>query len=131
MTLETVFGGDELAKISAESREVLRRYHDAFRSHSPEQLVELVADDCYIENIAPAPNGSRHVGKAACLEVWQGLAADEGKRFEHEEIMAMGDRVLTRWRLWWGASESESLRGLNLMRVRNGQIVEAFGYAKR
>jgi hypothetical protein len=86
MTLETVFGGDELAKISAESREVLRRYHDAFRSHSPEQLVELVADDCYIENIAPAPNGSRHVGKAACLEVWQGLAADEGKRFEHEEI---------------------------------------------
>jgi hypothetical protein len=42
-----------------------------------------------------------------------------------------GDRIVTRWRLWWGEGESQSLRGLNLMRVRNGRIVEAFGYAKR
>jgi hypothetical protein len=130
-TLETVLGKAELGRTSAETREVLRRYHDAFRSHSPEALANLVADDCVIENISPAPNGSRHVGKAACLEVWQAIAAAKDKRFDHEEILVAGDRIVTRWRLWWGRDESQSLRGLNLMRVRDGRIVEAFGYAKR
>jgi ketosteroid isomerase-like protein len=130
-TIETVLGEAELGRTSAETREVLRRYHDAFRNHAPEALVDLVADDCVIENISGAPNGSRHVGKAACLEVWQGIAAAKDKRFDHEEIFVAGDRIVTRWRLWWGNDESQSLRGLNLMRVRNGRIVEAFGYAKR
>ena len=125
MTREEMIGDGALGRLSAETREVLRRYHEAFRNHDPE------ADDCVIENTGPAPNGSRHVGKVACLELWQGIAARTDFRFEHEEIVVAGDRVITRWRLWWGADESRSLRGLNMMRVRNGQFVEALGYAKR
>ncbi|HEY1385594.1 MAG TPA: nuclear transport factor 2 family protein [Dongiaceae bacterium] len=130
-TIETVLGDAELGRTSAETREVLRRYHDAFRNHAPEALVDLVAEVCVIENISPAPHGSRYVGKAACLEVWQPIAATRDKRFEHEEIFVAGDRIVTRWHLSWGNEESQSLRGLNLMRVRNRRIVEALGYAKR
>lgn len=131
MTIEIVIRDGALAPISAASREVLRRYHDAFRHHAPAALVDLVAQDCVIENIAPAPDGSRHVGKQACLAVWQPLAEARDKHFEHEEIFVVGDRVITRWRLRWGAGEQDCLRGLNMMRVRDGQIVEALGYAKR
>ena len=37
---------------------------------------------------------------------------------------------MIRWRLWWGNGESNSVRGVNLMRVRDGLIVEAMGYVK-
>lgn len=131
MTMEQIIGEGELGQRSKETREVLRRYHEAFRHHDPDALVGLIADDCVIENTGPAPNGSRHVGKAACLEVWQGIAARPEFQFEHEEIFVVGDRIVTRWRLRWGDDESASLRGLNMMRVRNGLFVEAFGYAKR
>lgn len=131
MTTEQIIVEGALGRISEETREVLRRYHEAFRTHNPQALVDLVAEDCVIENTGPAPNGSRHVGKAACLELWQGIAAKENLRFDHEEIFVVGHRAITRWRLWWGEDESTSLRGLNMMRVCNGQFVEALGYAKR
>ena len=126
-THEEILGDDELVRKSGETREVLRRYHDAFRNHRPEELVALVADDCVLENV----DGSRHEGKAACLAVWQGIARAGDRRFEHEEIFVAGDRIVTRWRLRWGDGESESLRGINFMRVRDGKFVAAYGYAKR
>jgi hypothetical protein len=126
-TREEVLGESELGRMSAETRELLRRYHDAFRNHRPEDLAGLVADDCVLENI----DGSRHVGKAACLVVWQGIARAADRRFEHEEIFVAGDRIVTRWRLRWGDDGTQSLRGINFMRVRDGKFIEAYGYAKR
>jgi hypothetical protein len=41
-----------------------------------------------------------------------------------------GDRAVIRWRHFWGAGENNSLRGVNLMRVRLGQIIDAMGYVK-
>jgi len=130
-TIETVVGEGELGKISRETREVLRKYHDAFRSHDVEALVPLVHDDCTIENTGPGPNGSRHVGKTECLQLWQGIAGNKAGRFEHEEIFVAGDRCITRWRYRWGEGDENSLRGLNMMRVKDGRFIEAFGYAKR
>jgi hypothetical protein len=40
----------------------------------------------------------------------------------------MGDRAIIRWRFNFG--DGGSVRGANLMRVRDGQIVEALGYLK-
>src|SRR5262245_41430910 len=94
-TREEVLGGGELGRTSVETREVLRRYHDAFQNHRPGDLARLVGNDCVLENV----DGSRHVGKAACLAIWQGIAAAVDRRFEHEEIFVAGDRIVTRWRL--------------------------------
>ncbi len=81
---------------------VTRRFHDAFDRHDAEAFVALVADDCVIENSGPAPEGSRHLGKAACLAVWQGLAVAEGTWFTREEVWVVGERVVVRWRYHWG-----------------------------
>ena len=113
-----------------ETAELMRRFNDAFRFHEPKALEELVADDCTIENTTPAPNGSRHVGRAACLAVWQGLAAAKDTQFELEEVFVAGERAVIRWRYRFGPTEHDSIRGVNLMRVRGGRIVEAMGYVK-
>jgi ketosteroid isomerase-like protein len=128
--MELTMRHDDHERISRETEDVMRQFHDAFDRHDPAAFVELVADDCVIENTTPAPNGSLHVGKQACLAVWQGLAAAAGTGFSREEVSVVGERAIVRWRYRWGDEESQSVRGVNLMRVRNGRVVEAMGYVK-
>ena len=110
--------------------EIIRRFNDVFLCHDPSALNDLVADDCVIENTQPAPNGARQVGREACVATWKEIATAPGTHFDLEDVVVAGDRAIIRWRYWWGASESDSVRGVNLMRVRGGQIVEAMGYVK-
>lgn len=119
-----------LTMSNSETAEVIRRFNDAFQQHEPAALTELVGEDCVIENTQPAPNGSRHMGREACLAVWQGLVAVRETHFDLEEVFVAGERAIIRWRYWWGEGENKSVRGVNLMRVRDGYIVEAMGYVK-
>lgn len=115
---------------SIQTAEILARFNQVFLSHDPTALQDLVADDCVIENTQPAPDGSRHVGKAACIKLWTGIATNPDIWFESENIIARGDRGEIRWRLRWGPEPGNSVRGVNLMHVRDGRIVEALGYVK-
>ena len=81
-----------------------------------------------MESIQPAPDGTRYEGHDANLAFWQALAADRVARFEVEDTVVMGDRATIRWRFNFG--DGGSVRGVNLMRVRDGRIVEALAYAK-
>lgn len=115
---------------SARTLQVIDTFNAAFQRHDPTLLPPLIALDCVLENTQPAPNGSRHVGRDACLEVWQGIASNAGIRFELESTNAYDDRAIILWRLFWGEGEANSVRGTNLMRVRDGLIVEGLGYVK-
>lgn len=120
----------DLGQAKQSTADVIRRYNEAFEQHDSSALKDLIAPDCVIENSNPAPNGSRHVGREACLELWGRIAANPDLRFGIEDIVVAGERATIRWRLHWGEGESKSVRGVNLMRVRDGQIVEALGYVK-
>ena len=113
---------------SKKTAEIMRRFNDVFQRHDPSELQDLVAEDCVIENTVPAPDGDRHVGRQACIRLWSGIATAPGTSFDLEETFAAGDRATIRWRYKWG--EGNSVRGVNLMRVRDGKIVEAMGYVK-
>ena len=115
---------------SVRTEAILQRFNQVFLSHNPAALPDLVADDCVIENTQPAPNGSRHEGKAACVALWTHIATMPGIHFEPEGIIARGDRGEIRWRMAWGPDRANSVRGVNLMRVRDGRIVEVQGYVK-
>ena len=93
-------------------------------------LDDLIAQDCVLENSTPAPNGSRHVGRDACLAVWQGIIASPGTRFDLEDVVVSGDRATILWRFRWGDDDASSVRGVNLMQVRDGRIVAGMGYVK-
>lgn len=110
--------------------DVLHRFNEAFLRHDPGQLSGIIADDCVLENTGPAPDGSRHVGRGECLAFWTGVASQQQLVFETEAIDVTGELGIIRWRLRWGSGSDESVRGVNLMRVRAGQIVEALGYVK-
>jgi ketosteroid isomerase-like protein len=113
-----------------QTAQVLKQFNQAFLNHDPSLLGGLLADDCILENSAPAPNGSRHVGRAACLEFWSNIASNKEASFQPEETWVAGDRGVIRWRLRWGPSDDESVRGVNVMRLRDGLIVEGMGYVK-
>ncbi|BCB76786.1 nuclear transport factor 2 family protein [Phytohabitans flavus] len=114
----------------SDTSEVIRRFNDAFLRHDPDQLDELVGEECVMEAIQPAPDGARYEGRAACLTFWRALAGDHATQFEPEEIAVAGDRASIRWRYRYGTGAADYVRGVNLMRVRDGKIVEALGYSK-
>ncbi len=114
----------------ADTGEIIRRFNDAFIRHEPGALDDLVGERCVMEAIQPAPDGARYEGRTACLEFWQALADDRTTQFEAEEIAVAGDRAIIRWRYRYGDGAADYVRGVNLMRVEDGRIVEALGYSK-
>lgn len=126
-------GGVPLAAGTAGSqatRAVLDRYNEAFRLHDPGLLTGLIADDCVIEDSGPAPDGLRREGGAACLARWSELAADRALTFTPEPAEIHGDLAIQPWHLRWGTGDDDRVRGINLLRIRDGRIVEARGYVK-
>ena len=121
---------DNYPQITAQTAEVIRRFNDVFQRHDPSDLPALIAEDCVIENTTPAPNGALLVGRDACVANWRHLATAPGTHFDLEDVFVAGDRAVIRWRYRFGEGEADSIRGVNLMRVRDGLIVEAMGYVK-
>ena len=117
------------AEQSKTTAAIMQRFNDVFQRHDPSGLAALVAEDCVIENTVPAPDGARYVGRDACVALWSGIATAPGTRFDHRRDVRRrrpGDDPLA---LLVGRRRN-SVRGVNLMRVRDGLIVEAMGYVK-
>jgi hypothetical protein len=113
---------------SSQTAEIMRRFNDVFQLHDPSALPGLIAEGCVIENTTPAPDGARHVGRQACVGLWSAIATQPGTRFDLEETFVAGERATIRWRYFM--TDGNSVRGVNLMRVEHGLIVEAMGYVK-
>jgi len=113
---------------SRQTAEIMQRFNDVFQLHDPSALPGLVAERCVIENTVPAPDGARYDGREACVQLWSAIATQPGTRFDLEETFVAGERATIRWRYW--PADGNSIRGVNLMRVEDGLIVEAMGYVK-
>jgi ketosteroid isomerase-like protein len=115
---------------TSRNSEVIHQFNSAFIRHEASLLDDLIAEDCVMESVEPAPDGTRVVGRAACLSFWKNLANNRDGAFTNEDILVFGDNAIIRWRYRFGPGLSKSVRGVNVMRLRNGLIVEALGYAK-
>jgi ketosteroid isomerase-like protein len=129
MAMTTTGSGDGAMRVRT-TREVLDLYNDAFRLHDPGLLDDLVADDCVIEDTGPTPDGARREGGPACLARWSELAGNRALRFTPEAAEVHGDLAVQPWVLQWGDGAQDRVRGVNLIRIREGRIVEARGYVK-
>jgi hypothetical protein len=110
--------------------EVVERFIAAFQRKDPGMIPDLVAPNCIMEAIQPAPNGQRVEGYEANVAFWQAMVADTGGTFETEDVVICGDRATNRWRYRFGDDEASSVRGVTLILVRDGKIAEALAYAK-
>ena len=81
-----------------ETATVIERFNQAFVAHDGSLLVDLVSEDCVMESVEPAPDGTRYEGREACLAFWQRLAEDSNGSFAPEDVAVFGDRAIIRWR---------------------------------
>lgn len=115
---------------SRSTSQVIERFNAAFLRHEPDLLDDLVDIDCVLENTTPAPSGARLVGRQACLQAWRGIASNREAHFELEDVLIRGEQAQIRWHYFWGPGAADSVRGVNLMSVRQGRIIEGRGYVK-
>lgn len=109
---------------AVDTRSVLDRFNDVFQRHDPTPLESLVAEDCVLENT----DGKRIEGKAASVALWTAIAVDGAISFDLKEVRTSGDVGFVSWVLRRdGAPVTD---GVNVMRVRDGQICEARGYTR-
>lgn len=107
--------------------EVVRRFQAAWDAHDLDATLALVTDDCVFESARPGALGARVVGRDALRAAWApGFAAGSGA-FEVEDLFGCDDRVVQLWRYENG---DQVVRGVDVMRVRDGLVAEKFGYVK-
>jgi ketosteroid isomerase-like protein len=115
---------------SSKTLRIIQQFNQAFVGHDASLLDNLIAEECVMESVEPAPDGTRYVGRKACLEFWQKLANSRDGAFVAEDFVAVDEHAVIRWRYRFGPGLSRSVRGVNVLRVRDGLIIEALEYVK-
>ena len=110
--------------------ETIARFNDAFRRRDKDALAAVVHDDCLMVSAQPGPDGTPYAGKDACLAFWFALLDDTSTTFEVEHVFAEGEWATVRWRYRFGPTDAESVLGVNVTRVSDGQVIEQLGYTK-
>lgn len=112
--------------------EVVNKFNEVFNLHNVDSIMAFMTDECIFENTRPAPDGERFVGDEAVRKFWEEMFRRSPKaRFTVEEIFAVGDRCVIRWIYnWVKEGKSGHVRGVDIIRVKDGKIAEKFSYVK-
>ena len=111
----------------------LTRFGRATARHDVEAMMAEMTDDCVFESTGPAPDGVRHEGADAVRDQWvQLFKASKEAQFTDEDTFHTGDRATSRWRYEWTAHDGSTgrVRGVDVLRFRDGKICEKFSYVK-
>jgi uncharacterized protein (TIGR03086 family) len=111
----------------------LARFSTAFGSKDVDAIMALMTDDCVFEATGPAPDGVRHEGAAAVRAVWEELfGTTPDAAFTEEESFVCGDRAVLRWRFDWADDQGQPghVRGVDVLRIRDGRVAEKLSYVK-
>lgn len=111
----------------------LARFSSAFAKGDVDAIMALMTDDCVFESTGPAPDGVRHEGSAAVRGVWEELFGQtSGATFTEEESFVCADRAVLRWRYTWSEPDGSPahVRGVDLIRLRDGKVAEKLSYVK-
>lgn len=107
---------------------IVRTFNNALNSHDLDSVMRLMTEDCIFENTFPSPDGTRHTGAVNVrIALGEFLASSPQARFEEEELIACDDRCIVRWKYSWGEGH---VRGVDVMRVRDGKVSEKLSYVK-
>jgi ketosteroid isomerase-like protein len=109
----------------------VERFNDAFNTHDVDAVMALMTDDVVFESTSP-PDGERHVGASAVRAAWEAFfTTSPDARFEAEDVIASGDRCVVCWRYTWTEDGNPGhIRGVDVMRVREGKLAEKLSYVK-
>lgn len=109
------------------------RFLRAFGSGDMDAALREMTPDCVFEATGPAPDGVRHEGADDVRAIWTQMFADTtDPLFSTEEQFVAGDRAVVRWTYSWTDSDGAPghIRGVDVLRFRDGLICEKFSYVK-
>jgi ketosteroid isomerase-like protein len=112
--------------------EAVDAFNEAFNRHDVDAVMAHMTDGAVFESTSP-PSGERYEGAAAVRAAWEAFfAASPTARFDAEEAIATGDRCVVRWIYTWtdDAGHEQRLRGVDVLRVRDGKVAEKLAYVK-
>ncbi len=118
---------------TASVEDVIGRFGAAWEAWDLDAIMALMSEDAVFESTGPAPDGVRIEGAAAVRAEWEGMFRDtRDAEFRFEEAFVSGDRATARWRFSWTNDEGSRghVRGADVMRVRDGLVVEKYSYVK-
>jgi ketosteroid isomerase-like protein len=125
-------GGIDGPDLADEVRAAIERYRDAVNRRDIDSVVAAFTDDGLID-CTPPPDGERYEGAVGISALFRLLweSADQ-RTFETEELIVAGDRAVVRWRHHWvdASGRPGHVRGIDLLRVRDGKIAEKLSYVK-
>ena len=116
----------------ADVRAAVARYRDALDRQDVDAAVAAFTDDGLID-CTPPPDGERYEGAAGITALFRQLFdSGDARTFETEELIVAGDRAVVRWRHHWvdASGRPGHVRGIDLLRVRDGKIAEKLSYVK-
>ena len=117
---------------SAATLAAVDAFNEAFNAHDVDAVMERMTDDAVFESTSP-PAGERHEGAAAVRAAWETFfAASPSAHFDAEDVIVAGDRCVVRWAYTWQDDDGStgSIKGVDVMRVRDGKVAEKLAYVK-
>jgi ketosteroid isomerase-like protein len=111
----------------------IRKFDAVINQHDLASVMGLVSPDAVWENTYPAPDGERYEGGEAIRAAFERFFQESPQAtFEMEELFACGERAVLRWRYHWVGSDGAPghVRGVDVLRVHDGKVVEFLSYVK-
>ena len=105
---------------------VVTAFGAAWNAHDVDAAVALCAADVVFESTEP-PDGDRVVGRDAVRAVWEPIITDATSRFDVEDTIVAGDRVVQCSRYSWDGGH---VRLVDVFRIADGLVVEKRSYVK-
>ncbi|HET8989438.1 MAG TPA: TIGR03086 family metal-binding protein [Humibacillus sp.] len=111
----------------------LATFNQAFGRGDLYAIMGAMTQDCVFESTGPAPDGTRLEGYEAVRGAWQELFSHtRDPRFVEEDSFVAGDQATQRWRYEWTNDDGTPghVRGVDVIRLRDGKVCEKFSYVK-
>jgi ketosteroid isomerase-like protein len=102
-------------------------FNAAWNRHDLDAALDLCTEDVVFESTEPAPDGQRFTGREAVGAAWAPVFANERGHFDIEEMIALGDHLVQRWRYDWGTGH---VRGVDVITFRAGRVARKCSYVK-
>jgi ketosteroid isomerase-like protein len=116
---------------SAATLAAVEAFNAAFNDHDVDAVMDHMTDDVVFESTSP-PAGDRHEGAAAVRAAWEEFfRASPSAHFEAEDVIVAGDRCVVRWIYTWTDADGDGrIKGVDVLRVRDGKVAEKLAYVK-
>lgn len=113
-----------------DAQQAVEVFNDAFNRHDVAGVMAAMTADCVFEDTTP-PDGRTYHGQTEVSAAFSAFFdSSPDARFEAEDCIVLGEHAYVRWTYSWSGAAAGHVRGVDLLRVRDGKVAEKRSYVK-